>query len=151
MNYPHPGGRAWGGNWVTICMGAIHPISCQFRKTILLVFLSLSAHAAGHLLSAEQKVGKDSPKRRSPSLVSPPRGSSLHSISKGWKKVENRRLSQLFYATDASLAFVFVNKSSAVTRRADPLLCGLWVLSARINYGELKLVSILIRDAVLLR
>ena len=45
-----------------------------------------------------------------------PSGSSLHSISEGWKKVENRKLSQLFYATDASLAFVFVNKSSAVTR-----------------------------------
>ncbi len=45
-----------------------------------------------------------------------PSGSSLHSIGEGWKKVENRKLSQLFYATDAILAFVFVNKSSAVTR-----------------------------------
>ena len=131
--------------------GRLAPFSYQFRKTILLVFLSLSAHAAGHLLSAEQKVGKDSPKRRSPSLVSPPRGSSLHSISEGWKKVENRRPSQLFMPLMRVWLLFYHNKSSAVTRGADPLLCGLWVLSARINSGELKLVSILIRDAVPLR
>ena len=40
-----------------------------------------------------QKWGKDLPKRRSPSWVSPPWGSFAHSMSKGWKKVENRRLS----------------------------------------------------------
>ena len=72
-----------------------------------------------------------------------PSGSSLHSIGEGWKKVENRKLSQLFYATDAILAFVFVNKSSAVTREfikgggwPPPLSFVGWVVKRR--EGESK-------------
>ena len=48
-----------------------------------------------------------------------------------------------FEVLDRPKTSVDINKSSDV-------LCGLWVLSAETNYGELKLVSILVRDAVLL-
>ncbi len=106
-------------------------------------FPSQTAHAAGHLLSAEQKVGKDSPKRGDPLFGISPFGAVLCTQLVEARKGRESKLSQLFNAADASLVFISVHSVTPVTRGfikgggwPHPLSFAGWVVKRR--EGESK-------------
>ena len=77
--------------------------------------------AAGHLLSTEQKVGKDSPKRGEPLFGITPLGAVLRTQSVEAGKVEkvnvlNFQAHTWADAADASLVFIAVYIGTIVTR-----------------------------------
>ena len=107
-----PPGRALGWNWRIICMGENHPaFPFRFResniavatktvvlpsKRIIVQLPTQPAHAAGGTpFLRSQKWGKDLPKRRSPSWISPPFGQLFALNQQELEKSQESKLSQL--------------------------------------------------------
>ena len=128
MNCPHPGGRAWGGNWMIICMGAIHPISKKFRTTISCVFLKSA------VLLPIWNVTQF-----------PSQTAQCREVLWAQSKRQSHSTSVSFETSSKLRSFPMCRMAPGCPQFGSllsPQYCS--------DYGELKPVSILIRDAVLL-